>query len=203
MLTGSLASANSVRAEFDHLDKLLKEKQFRPRGRRGRRDRLARAGVRRTGPRSPRPTPNQVIPPPSTVSTREISDLLGQLADYGCRVVLFLDGVHKLERPLSSEIKPWVRELFLEKRVITFVASEEKPSRGDARKEHGFFALGILQAFQGAGLAGVAQNRAAPYTLDQFDKAVRDTVSKLSGREQDAACYIPLEVPERTLFAKP
>jgi hypothetical protein len=63
--------------------------------------------------------------------------------------------------------------------------------------------MGILQAFQGAGLAGAAQDRAAPYTLDQFDKAVRDTVSKLSGREQDAACYIPLEVPERTLFAKP
>jgi hypothetical protein len=87
--------------------------------------------------------------------------------------------------------------------VITFVASEEKPSGVDDVQQHGFFALGILRAFQGAGLAGAPENREALYTLDQFDKAVRDTVSKLSGREQDAACYIPMEVPERTLFARP
>jgi len=202
VLSGPLASAKSVREEFDHLDKLLKDKQFRQG------DVVAvviashvlecnGGSVIATADTQPG------NPPGPTVSTREISDLLGQLADYGCRVVVFLDGVHKLQDPLSSEIKPWVRELFLEKRVITFVASEEKPSGADDRAQHGFFALGILQAFQGAGLAGAPQNREAPYTLDQFDKAVRDTVSKLSGRDQDASCYIPLELPERTLFAKP
>ena len=202
VLSGSSASANSVKAEFDHLDKVLKEKRFRQG------DVVAIVIASHVlecndGSAIAMADTQPGLPPPATVSTREVSDLLGHLTDYGCRVVLFLDGVHKLDPPFSSEIKPWVRELFMEKRVITFLASEDKPSGGDVREGHGYFAMGILQAFQGAGPAGAAQNRAAPYTLDQFDKAVRDTVSKLSGREQDAACYIPLEVPERTLFAKP
>jgi WD40 repeat protein len=198
----ALASAKSVRDEFDRLDKSLKAKEFRPG------DVVAVVIATHVlecdGTSVIATSDTQMTSPPApTVSTREISDLLGQLADYGCRVVLFLDGVHKVEQPLLSEIKPWVRELFLEKRVITFVASEEKPSGVDDVQQHGFFALGILRAFQGAGLAGAPENREALYTLDQFDKAVRDTVSKLSGREQDAACYIPMEVPERTLFARP
>jgi WD40 repeat protein len=202
VLSGSTASAKSVREKFDHLDKFLKEKQFRQG------DVVAvviALHVLECNGGSVIATADAQAgnPPAPTVSTREISDLLGQLADYGCRVVLFLDGVHKVQEPLSSEIKPWVRELFLEKRVITFVASEDKPSGADDRAQHGYFALGILQAFQGAGPAGTPQNREAPYTLDQFDKAVRDTVSKLSARDQDASCHIPQEVPERTLFARP
>jgi hypothetical protein len=206
VLAGAAASTDSVKKELNQLDELLKEKKLRP----GdvvavvvdshvfeSKDGLAVAAADTT------PNGHPSVP---AVSTREISDLLGQLTDYGCRVVMFVDGVHKLQPPLSNEIKPWIRELFLEKRVITFVASEDKPSGADDREQHGFFAMGILQAFQGAGPADPAQKnnqRTAPYTLDQFDRAVRDAVSKLSARDQDAFCYIPLEVPERTLFAQP
>jgi hypothetical protein len=137
------------------------------------------------------------------VAGRDVAELLGQLTDYGCRVVLFLDGLHKLEDPLTSDIKPLVRELQRKRRVITFVASKEGPSGVDDTREHGLFALGILQVFQQAGLAGAGNNRAAPYTLDQFKTVLRNAVLNLSERRQEAFCYIPLEVPEQSLFARP
>jgi hypothetical protein len=137
------------------------------------------------------------------VATRELADLLGQLTDYGCRVVLFLDGVHRLEEPLSSDIKPLVRELQRKRRVITFVASKEGPSDVDNQQQHGLFALGLLQAFQGADLAGARPNRAAAYTLDQFRTSLRAAVLRLSERRQEAFGYFPPEVPERSLFAQP
>ena len=70
-----------------------------------------------------------------TISARDVSELLGRVADYGCRVVVFLDGVHQLpEKSFDNTIKPWVRDLQRNRRVITFVASKEGPSlAGDAR----------------------------------------------------------------------
>ena len=121
-------------------------------------------------------------------------DLLGQLTDYGCRVIVFLDGVHNVGEPLVSEIKPLVRELYQKRRVITFVASKEGPSDVDVPNEHGLFALGLLQVFQGTSPGGPDGNRSNGYTLDQFKTALRDAVQNLSGRQQDASCYIPLEL---------
>ena len=142
-------------------------------------------------------------PPRSIVPTQDLCELLGQLTDYGCRVIVFLDGVHNVGEPLISEIKPLVRELYQKRRVITFVASKEGPSDVDVPNEHGLFALGLLQVFQGASPNGSEGNRSNAYTLDQFKTSLRDAVQNLSGRQQDASCYIPLELPERTLFAKP
>jgi hypothetical protein len=142
-------------------------------------------------------------PPRPVVSTRDIADVLGQLTDYGCRVVVFLDGVHKLDNPLSSEIKPFVRELQRRRRVITFVASKEGPSGFDVPNQHGLFALGLLRVFQGADLAGARKNRAAVYTLDQFKTELRNTVLGLSERRQEAFGYLPLEIAPRTPFASP
>jgi hypothetical protein len=102
-----------------------------------------------------------------------------------------------------SEIKPFVRELQRKRRVITFVASKEGPSDVDHVQRHGLFALGLLQVFQQAGLGDARNNRAAPYTLDQFKTALRTAVLNLSERRQEAFCYIPLEVPERSLLAQP
>ena len=130
-------------------------------------------------------------------------EVLGQLTDYGCRVVVFLDGFHKLEEPLRSEIKPLVRELQRKRGVIAFIASKEGPSDVDRTRKHGLFALGVMQVFQGADLAGVRNNRSAAYTLDQFRTAMQNEVSNLSGRRQQASCYVPTQVPERTLFARP
>jgi len=138
------------------------------------------------------------------VLARDISDLLGRLTDYGCRVMVFLDGVHELpENTFKSDIKSWVRELQRERRVITFVASKEGPSGVDSTKEHGLFALGILNAFQGAGAPAARKNRAAAITLEQFRKALHQGVQDLSGRMQEADAYIPIEVDPRTWFIQP
>src|SRR5262249_26588530 len=79
----------------------------------------------------------------------------------------------------------------------------EGPSGVDHSQGHGLFALGLLQVFQQAGLGGDRYNRAAPYTLDQFKTALRAAVLNLSERRQEAFCFIPLEVPERSLLAQP
>ena len=82
----------------------------------------------------PRPRPSTACPVRGpavqpAIPTRNISDLLGRISDYGCRVLLFVDGVHELPDPqLKSSVKAWVRDLRQNRRVITFVASKEGPS---------------------------------------------------------------------------
>ena len=143
------------------------------------------------------------IPSPMVLA-RDISDLLGRLADYGCRVMVFLDGVHELpDTRFKSDIKSWVRDLQRERRVITFVASKEGPSGVDKTREHGLFALGILDVFQGAGAGAARKDRAAAMTLEQFRKALHQGVQDLSGRMQEADAFIPIEIDPRTWFAQP
>lgn len=132
-----------------------------------------------------------------------IGDLLGQLTDYGCRVVVFLDVVHNLDGSFKSQLKPFVRDLQRKRHVITFVASKEGPSGVIRAQRNGIFAIGVTQAFRGSDLAGVRKDRAGAYTLDQFRTAVENEVLNLSGRQQRAACYLPRAVPLETLFARP
>jgi len=126
----------------------------------------------------------------------------GELTDYGRRVVLFLDGVQELpSNGFRSTIKPWVRDLQRERRVITFVASREGSSGVNVPSQHGVFALGVTRAFQQAVAAGKAENQ--PYTLEEFRTAVRQMVLDLSGRQQDAFGYFPRGVAPDSLFAQP
>jgi WD40 repeat protein len=143
-----------------------------------------------------RPSPGPLIP------AREISERLGELADYGCRVVVLLDGVRELPNDaFRSAIKPWVRDLQRERRVITFVASREGPSLWDDGKQHGLFALGVTRAFDQAVAAGKLPGQ--PYTLGEFGRAVRQMVLDLSGRQQDAFAYFPEGVSPDSPFARP
>jgi hypothetical protein len=202
VLTGENASASSIQEAIDWLHQLIEKKQIHERDvvaiviashlLESKDGTLIATCDTRIGP-----------PPQPVASAREIADVLGQFTDYGCRVVLFLDGVHKLDAPLSSELKPLVRELQRKRRVITFVASKEGPSGVDTPTQHGLFALGLLRVFQGADLAGARKNRTATYTLDQFKTELRNTVLSLSERRQEAFGYIPLEIAPRTLFARP
>ena len=143
-------------------------------------------------------------PPGPVVSGRDLSERLGELADYGCRVVVFLDGVHELaEGSFKSDVKGWVRDLQRNRRVITFVASKEGPSGASIREQRGYFALGLLNAFSASGASGVRKDRAAPYSLDLFRKAVAQQVLDLSNRRQEVGCYIPQAVSPASLFARP
>ena len=140
--------------------------------------------------------------PAPTIAARDVSERLGELADYGCRVVVFLDGVHELPgEALRSTIKPWVRDLQRERRVITFVASREGPGLSDALAQHGLFALGVMRAFEQAVAAGKSPGQ--PYTLDEFGRAVRQMVLDLSGRQQEAFGYFPRGVSPESPFARP
>ena len=113
------------------------------------------------------PGPGPVVQP--AISTRVISDLLGRITDYGCRVMLFVDGVHELPDPqFKSSIKAWVRDLRQNRRVITFVASKEGPSDVNQRDELGLFAQGVVNALQGAG--------AKTYTLEAFRRKLHQEV---------------------------
>lgn len=205
LLTANLASANSIEQALDSLGDRLRNKQLRKgdivivvivahvleiEG-------TSVIAATDTNP-GKKPVPNPVIP------VREISERLGELADYGCRVVVLLDGVHELPNDgFRSTIKPWVRDLQLERRVITFVASKEGPSSRDVTTERGLFAEGILNAFRGPGSVGAQKDATAAYTLEQFRRAVHKQVQELSGRIQEADVFIPLEVDPQTLFASP
>jgi WD40 repeat protein len=146
--------------------------------------------------------PGKKPAPGPVILARDISERLGELTDYGCRVVLFLDGVHGLaHNGMRSSIKAWVRDLQRERRVITFVASREGPSEVDVPAQHGYFALGLMRAFQHVVAAGKVRDE--PYTLEEFGTAVRQTVLDLSGRQQEAFPYFPRGVPQDSLFARP
>jgi hypothetical protein len=85
--------------------------------------------------------------------------------------------------------------------VITFVASKEGPSAVDSRAEHGLFALGVTGAFQVVVAADKARDE--PYTLEEFATAMRQMVSNLSGRGQEAFCYLPRGISPQSIFARP
>jgi hypothetical protein len=143
-------------------------------------------------------------PPAPVLSGRDLSERLGELADYGCRVVVFLDGVHNVaEGSFKSDVKAWVRDLQRNRRVITFVASKEGPSGVSIREQHGYFALGLLHAFSTSGASAVRKDRAAPYSLDLFRKAVAQEILDISNRRQEVGCYIPQAVSPASLFARP
>ena len=142
--------------------------------------------------------------PGPVLSGRDLSERLGELADYGCRVVVFLDGVHNVaEGSFKSDVKAWVRDLQRNRRVITFVASKEGPSGASIRDQHGYFALGLLHAFSASGTSAVRKDRTAPYSLDLFRKAVAQEVLDVSNRRQEVGCYIPPAVSAASLFARP
>jgi WD40 repeat protein len=203
VLTSKKAFASSVIQTLDQLEQRLQSRQIQ------RGDIVAfminshvldlKSGVGISTPDTAQgadPIPSPMVP------ARDVSDLLGRLADYGCRVVVFLDGVHELSATrFRSDIKSWVRELLLRRRVITFVASKEGPSQVD--REHGVFAQGILDVFQAAGAAAARKNRGAAFSLEEFRKALHQGVHDLSGRMQEADAFFPQGIDPRTLFAQP
>jgi WD40 repeat protein len=207
VLTGEKASTGDVRAEFDRLAKLLHDGQLK------RGDIVAVVVASHILAFSPTELPRIALcntridaPVDTAVSAQELSDLFGQLTDYGCRVAVFLDGVHEGELPgaVKSDIWGWVRDLHQKRRVISFVASKEGPAgTPSALLRHGLFALGILKATEGAGAAAAVGDHHASLTLDQFHAAIVEEVRRLSNRQQEAGGYFPKGVLPWTPFVRP
>jgi WD40 repeat protein len=144
------------------------------------------------------------VPLKPSISARDLSERLGELADYGCRVVAILDGVHESpDAQIKSDVKAWVRDLQRNRRVITFIASKEGPGGVSVRDQHSYFALGLLGAFQAGGASGARRNRTAPYTIDQYRRAAAQQVQDLSNRRQELGCFIPTSVPPSAPFVAP
>jgi hypothetical protein len=202
VLTGVEASERSIIQKLDRLHERLQTKQF------NKGDivvvmicshvlDLGKTTVIASADMDPERTP-----PMPAIPAQDVSELLGKLTDYGCRVVVFLDGVHDVGKSgFKSSIKSWVRDLQMERRVITFVGSRERPSGVDATAQRGRFSLGIQGAFDVVVAADKAQDQ--PYTLEEFARAVDEKILSISGRQQYSYCYIPPSLSPQTLFARP
>jgi WD40 repeat protein len=206
VLSGKQAAARSVREALDQLAARLNAKELRPGD-------VVAVAVVSHALRLANGDPPVIAaadaslgnPTDTTIPAQDLAELLGQVADYGCRPVLFLDTVHPGTLPpkLSNDIKAWVRDLRQNRRVTTFVAAKEGAAGVSARDRHGFFTLAVLNAFQAAGATSARTQRTAALSLDQFRKAVVQGVLNLSNRQQEAGCYIPRGVQPWTPFAVP
>ncbi len=195
-LVGPAAVAASIDQAIAHLHSLVLQKKVGPRdvvavviashllaapgG-------VAIAGADTIASSGPEPRP--------VVSADDLAVVLGQLADYGCRVVVLVDGLHRVDPPLRSAIKPFVRDLQRKRGAIVFVASKEGPSGVNEVRQQGNFTLGVLNVFEGA-------KAGAPLTLDQFRMLVQRQVSDLSSRRQLADGYFPARLAPRTPFVR-
>ena len=138
----------------------------------------------------------------STLAPAErITETLGALADYGCKVMLLVDAVHE-PRPHSQKgnraMNEWARQLY-QRNVLTFVASIHGP--GLRHLTHGVFAESILKS---TNVQGNAPRGRHPGSAELFDQ---DTVARnilaLSDRRQHARCYIPDTIPSQTPIFDP
>jgi WD40 repeat protein len=125
------------------------------------------------------------VPPDPSIPADKLARLLGQVVKTKCRVVVLLDGVHTRSSQLwDTEINEWVRELRDRHSVITFVASNSGPSRAINVTGHRAFAQAVLDSARTPATAG-------PLSLDDFRDRVIEDVLNRTGRQQQAACYLP------------
>jgi len=145
------------------------------------------------------------LPPVPSVAVTDVGECLARLADYGCRVYLLLDAVHKSARPdWDSRVNEWVRQLW-RRNVITFIASNQGPGevvRGDG-KNHGAFSQGVLDAFDARLSARLRDDTKTRFTLRDFQEAVVQNVLESTGRRQVPACYVPETIPSQIPFLAP
>ena len=132
-----------------------------------------------------------------------MTETLGRLADYGCKVMLLVDAVHE-HRPGSQKgnrgMNEWARQLY-QRNVITLVASIHGP--GFRHLTHGAFAEAVLKSANVQGNARLNQNAAAPLSLFDFQDAVARNVLALTDRRQHARCYIPDTIPSQAPIFDP
>ncbi len=146
------------------------------------------------------------LPPRSAFPAVEVANALGELATYGCRVLVLLDGVHEAPNaPPSwkSRVDGWTRELY-RRNVITFVASVQGASQRVLSEGHGAFAQALLDSRNVRSESRLRTGPEAPRTLDHFRDVVEQEVRRLTGRKQIARCYVPGTIhPQIAIFDPP
>ncbi|WP_406700941.1 hypothetical protein V5E97_19305 [Singulisphaera sp. Ch08] len=141
----------------------------------------------------------------SSISTTVIAETLGQLADYGCTVMLMLDTLHE-KRPAPPQtnrgLNEWARTLY-QRNVITMVSSIHGPSQSVVSRGHGAFALGILDSLNVQGRSRLTSEADRPLTLFDFQDRVARNVQGVTNRQQHARCYIPEAIASQTTIFDP
>jgi WD40 repeat protein len=126
------------------------------------------------------------IPPNPAIAADELGRSLGALAARGCKVLVLVDGVHTASNKVwDTDISDWVRNLRDEQNVIAFVASNSGPSLAVRDQGHRAFAQAILDSIQ------APQVKDGAYSLNDFRDVVINRVLQLTGRQQQAGCYLP------------
>lgn len=125
-------------------------------------------------------------PPKPAISARDLATRLGNLAHYGCKVLVLIDAVHP---GTTTDLKDWVRHLQVDQDVVAFVASSHGPSQ--THLANGAFAWGVLQCLDVAGQSRQRAEPDAPFSLFDFQDGVKQTVLEVTRRRQNAACYVP------------
>jgi hypothetical protein len=134
-----------------------------------------------------------------SVPADRFAEILGQLADYGCQVMLLVDALHENRpdpRQGNRAANEWARDLY-RRNVITFVASIHGPSQRVLSEAHGAFAQGILDVLNVRAQARLQADPKAPLTLFGFRDAVARRVLDLTGRRQHARCFVPETIPSQ------
>jgi hypothetical protein len=147
-------------------------------------------------------------PPVKPVLADRIADELGTLVEYGCKVMLLVDGIHE-KRPEGGQspraLTEWARSLY-RKNVITFVASVHGPSWRVPSDGHGAFAQAVLDSMSAQGrsrLIGLNALGDSPFTLFDFQDAVTSGVLRKTTRQQNARCFIPETIPSESRIFDP
>ncbi|CAN5904588.1 hypothetical protein BH23PLA1_BH23PLA1_00170 [soil metagenome] len=143
----------------------------------------------------------------ATIPADRITETLGQLADYGCKVVLLLDVVHEtspVSGARSAALQGWIRQLCYERGVIVFTASSSGPGRrAGLAGQHGAFALGLIESFRRSPTR-LRDDPDAPWTLDDFQEALAANVASYTqDRAQRIGYYKPWTYKGTTLFFDP
>ncbi len=143
-------------------------------------------------------------PPAPSVSTEQITECLGQLASYGCTVLLLLDAVHEPSSPAwPSRVKEWVRELYLRRDVIVLVASNQGPGQRLDTYERGAFAEAMLQSLEVRGRSRPLVRPEEPITLDDLFATVETRVQELTSRSQFPIGCIPETISDQISILQP
>ncbi len=146
-------------------------------------------------------TPRAALPADG-LDADALAEVLGRIAKYKCRVVVFLDGADKSTPTLGEpDVNEFVRFLRDEQGVITFVASDQGPSDEFSVKDGRAFALAIQSAIVPSGRPRTKPG--APLSLNEVDALIKENVLEMTGRKQRAGCYLPETLSGRFPFLDP
>ncbi|MFO0958196.1 MAG: WD40 repeat domain-containing protein [Isosphaeraceae bacterium] len=121
--------------------------------------------------------------PGAAIYGEEMARSLGYLVRHGCRVLVFVDGVHlPSDRDRKFDVVEWARQL-QEERVATYIASVDNRPSGVLRPGEGAFAWGIREVLA-KGNYGDAYATKTMLTAKDLGDVITELVHRETQRSQ-------------------